>query len=73
MKQILTIQHCESIHHTNGMVGSWTDWALTGYSQAIISTMKIMGNNPIIISILPKKFHGGSMNRTRKPIWQSIR
>ena len=29
MKQILTIQHCESIHHTNGMVGSWTDWDLT--------------------------------------------
>ncbi len=29
MKQILTIQHCESVHHTNGMVGSWTDWDLT--------------------------------------------
>lgn len=29
MKQIITIQHTQSIHHTNGMVGSWTDWDLT--------------------------------------------
>lgn len=30
MKQIITIQHTQSEHHTNGMVGSWTDWHLTG-------------------------------------------
>ena len=29
MKQIITIQHTQSIHHTNGMVGSWTDWDLS--------------------------------------------
>ena len=36
MKQIITIQHTQSIHHTNGMVGSWTDWDLTpqGIEQA---------------------------------------
>lgn len=36
MKQIYTIQHTQSIHHTNGMVGSWTDWDLTplGMEQA---------------------------------------
>ncbi len=36
MKQIITIQHTQSIHHTNGMVGSWTDWDLTplGKEQA---------------------------------------
>ena len=36
MKQIITIQHTQSIHHTNGMVGSWTDWDLTelGIHQA---------------------------------------
>jgi len=28
-KNIITIQHPESIHHTNGMIGSWTDWELT--------------------------------------------
>ena len=36
MKQIITIQHAQSIHHTNGMVGSWTDWDLSdlGVQQA---------------------------------------
>lgn len=29
MKTIITIQHTQSVHHTNGMVGSWTDWELT--------------------------------------------
>ena len=34
MKQIITIQHTQSIHHTNGMVGSWTDWHLTDLGRA---------------------------------------
>jgi probable phosphoglycerate mutase len=36
MKTIITIQHTQSVHHTNGMVGSWTDWNLTelGIEQA---------------------------------------
>jgi len=36
MKQIITIQHTQSEHHVNGMVGSWTDWHLTekGREQA---------------------------------------
>ncbi|MCR5630045.1 histidine phosphatase family protein [Eubacterium sp.] len=36
MKYIVTIQHTQSVHHTNGMVGSWTDWDLTdlGKEQA---------------------------------------
>lgn len=36
MKRIITIQHTQSVHHTNGMVGSWTDWPLTeqGVAQA---------------------------------------
>ncbi len=29
MKNIITIQHAQSIHHINGMVGSWTDWDLS--------------------------------------------
>lgn len=29
MKTIITIQHTQAIYHTNGMVGSWTDWSLT--------------------------------------------
>ena len=36
MKSIITVQHTESVHHTYGMVGSWTDWELTelGREQA---------------------------------------
>lgn len=36
MKTIITIQHTQSVHHTNGMVGFWTDWELTelGVNQA---------------------------------------
>ena len=36
MKTIFTVQHTQSEHHTNGMVGSWTDWNLTelGRQQA---------------------------------------
>ena len=36
MKTIITIQHTESVHHTNGMVGSVTDWTLSekGVEQA---------------------------------------
>ena len=29
MKNIITIQHPEPIHHTNGMVVSWANWDLT--------------------------------------------
>ena len=36
MRKIITVQHTQSIHHTNGMVGSWTDWQLSelGIAQA---------------------------------------
>jgi len=36
MKHIITVQHTQSVHHTNGMAGSWTDWDLTelGKKQA---------------------------------------
>ena len=36
MKNIFTVQHTQSVHHINGMVGSWMDWELTelGKQQA---------------------------------------
>lgn len=34
MRTIITIQHTQSVHHTNGMVGSWTDWPLSGLGVA---------------------------------------
>lgn len=33
MKHIITVQHTQSVHHTNGMVGSWTDWDLTEFGK----------------------------------------
>ncbi len=33
MKYIITVQHTQSVHHTNGMVGSWTDWDLTEFGK----------------------------------------
>ncbi len=33
MKNIITIQHTQSVHHTNGMIGSWTDWDLTDFGK----------------------------------------
>ena len=33
MKRIYTVQHTQSEHHTNGMVGSWTDWNLTNLGK----------------------------------------
>ena len=34
MKNIITIQHKQAVHHTNGMMGSWTDWELTDLGKA---------------------------------------
>ena len=33
MKTIFTVQHTQSEHHINGMVGSWTDWSLTALGK----------------------------------------
>jgi broad specificity phosphatase PhoE len=33
MKNIITIQHCESYQHLNNMVGGWTDWELTEWGK----------------------------------------
>jgi broad specificity phosphatase PhoE len=56
MKTIITIQHTQSIHHTNGMVGSWTDWDLseTGKRQAECIgkklALELAGKNFVIYS-----------------------
>lgn len=33
-KTIITVQHTESLHHTNGMIGAWGDWELTERGRA---------------------------------------
>lgn len=56
MKHIITVQHTQSVHHTNAMVGSWTDWDLTelGKEQAdrIGEKLKteLAGKKPILYS-----------------------
>ena len=35
MKRVITVQHTQSVHPTNGMVGSWTDWDLTEFGKAL--------------------------------------
>ena len=42
MRTIITIQHTQSVHHTNGMIGSLTDWELSekGKRQA-----QLLGKN----------------------------
>lgn len=32
-KTIITVQHTESEHHINGMIGAWGDWALTDFGR----------------------------------------
>lgn len=32
IKKLITIQHCQSEQHLNGMVGGATDWPLTDWA-----------------------------------------
>ena len=47
MTTFITIQHTQSVHHTNGMVGSWTDWELSelGHAQAEKIGEKLKGEH----------------------------
>jgi len=42
MKHIITVQHTQSVHHTNGMVGSWTDWDLTDLGRKVLRKIRAM-------------------------------
>lgn len=52
MKNIITIQHTQSIHHINGMVGSWTDWDLS--DLGIIQANKI--GTKLAVELKDKEF-----------------
>lgn len=51
MKNIITIQHTQSIHHTNGMIGGQGDWNL---SELGVEQAKQIGRN------LSKEIDGGN-------------
>ena len=34
MKNIIVIQHTQAVHHTNGMIGSLTEWELADLGKA---------------------------------------
>ncbi len=46
-KTIVTVQHTESQHHINGMIGAWADWELTerGKRQAYEIGIGLSGEN----------------------------
>ena len=56
MKTIITIQHTQSVHHVNGMVGSLTDWELTEKGKAQAKTigknlaLLLEGERPVLYS-----------------------
>ena len=54
MRHIITVQHTQSMHHTNGMVGSWTDWELTdlGKQQADHIGRNLVGELDGIVPVI---------------------
>ena len=58
MKTIITIQHTQSIHHTNGMVGSWTDWELSekGLQHCLLIFLQIFQQRLALISGKHRRF-----------------
>ncbi|SHJ48196.1 probable phosphoglycerate mutase [Hathewaya proteolytica DSM 3090] len=63
MKNIVTVQHTQSLHHTNGMVGSWTDWDLT--ELGIYQAEKIGEKLATELSGQPYKIYSSDLLRAK--------
>ncbi|WP_042722133.1 histidine phosphatase family protein [Flavobacterium sp. B17] len=63
-KNIITIQHPESIHHTNGMIGSWTDWELT--EKGIIQAENIARHIKKEFQDMKYAMYSSPLKRTRQ-------
>lgn len=68
MKKLITLQHPQSLHHTNGMIGSWTDWDLSplGVQQAetiaanLARELKGQVGGPVFLGPSPRTACGGN-------------
>jgi len=61
MKNIIVIQHTQAVHHTNGMIGSLTEWELTDFGK---TQAECIGKN-ILAFIGNKEFVMYSSNQIR--------
>ena len=59
MKNIITIQHTQSVHHTNGMVGSWTDWDLSELGTFLPLNMHMTLTSSSCLHLLKVITNGG--------------
>ena len=66
MKNIITIQHAQSMHHTNGMIGSWTDWELTDFGKEQADNI----GRKLSAEMKDKKFVMYSSDLLRAKQWQ---
>ncbi|CEJ72046.1 2,3-bisphosphoglycerate-dependent phosphoglycerate mutase [Chryseobacterium oranimense G311] len=63
-KNIITVQHPESVHHKNGMIGSWTDWKLT--EAGIQQAENIAANLKSEFKDTSFSLYASPLNRTRE-------
>ncbi|MDR0948291.1 MAG: phosphoglycerate mutase family protein [Lachnospiraceae bacterium] len=66
MKTIITIQHTQSVQHTSGMVGSWTDWELTDLGKQYAENIgQRLGAE---LAGKPCKIYCSDLTRTRQTV-----
>ncbi|MFD2743924.1 MULTISPECIES: histidine phosphatase family protein [Sphingobacterium] len=63
-KNVITIQHPESIHHTNGMIGSWTDWELS--EKGLLQAENIAQNLKTAFTTVHFSIYASSLTRTEQ-------
>lgn len=67
MKNIITIQHTQSVHHINGMIGSHTDWDSSGLARARQTAAPVaerLGINPIFTQVLRERDLGEAVGKS---------
>jgi probable phosphoglycerate mutase len=66
MKTVITIQHTQTVHHNNCMVGSWTDWELTDLGKERAENIgKLLSGE---IGEKPCKIYCSDLTRTKQTV-----